>query len=112
MIGGGLVGMMTGLLRENLDRTFRTTRQVEDATNLPVLGVLPPPDRSACVDGGVADRPHTTFAQAVGNLYERLVVGPDAHARKVVMVAPATPQQAMSRHAITQVRLPARHGRP
>lgn len=110
MIGGGLVGMMGGLLRENLDRTFRTTRQVEEATNLPVLGVLPPPDRSAFVGGGVADRPHTPFAQAVGNLYERLVFGPDAHAHKVVMVTSATPQEGKSRIAISLVRLSARNG--
>ncbi len=110
MIGGGLIGMMTGLMRENLDRTFRTSRQVEEATNLPVLAVIPPPDRLAFVGGGVADRPHTPFGQAVGNLYERLVFGPDAHAHKVVMVTSATPQEGKSRISISLVRQVARSG--
>jgi capsular exopolysaccharide synthesis family protein len=110
LIGGGLIGMVIALLRENLDRTFRTARQVEEATNLPVLGVLPPSDRLFFGGARAAAQRSSPFGLAIGNVLERLVFAPEAQGRKVLMLTSATPQEGKSRIAVALARLAARHG--
>src|SRR5690606_8637173 len=80
IIGGSLIGLLAGLIRENMDRTFRTAQQVEDATNLPILGVLPPPDRRVFDGVRSARRSSSAFGHAISNLFERLVFSPASRA--------------------------------
>ncbi|MEQ8396060.1 Wzz/FepE/Etk N-terminal domain-containing protein [Thalassobaculum sp.] len=110
VVAGALVGMVIALFRENLDRTFRTARQVEEATNLPVLGVLPAENRSISGMTSSLDRPNSLFGQAMGNLLERLVFSPEAQGRKVLMLTSATPQEGKSQIAVALVHLVARRG--
>lgn len=110
VVGGALVGMLIALFRENLDRTFRTTRQVEEATNLPILGVLPPSERPFLGETDPIARPDSLFSRAVGNLYERLVLAPEAQARRVIMLTSATPHEGKSRIAVALTRMAARNG--
>lgn len=105
LIGGGLIGILAGLIRENMDRTFRTAQQVEDATNLPILGVLPPPDRRTFAGVRAARRSNSAFGHAVSNLFERLVFSPASRARKVLMLTSATPREGKSRIAMSLVRM-------
>lgn len=105
VVGGALIGVVAGLIRENLDRTFRTAQQVEDATNLPILGVLPPPDRRSFAGVPAARRSNSAFGHAVSNLFERLVFSPASRARKVLMLTSATPREGKSRIAMSLVRM-------
>ncbi|SMF59123.1 Uncharacterized protein involved in exopolysaccharide biosynthesis [Tistlia consotensis] len=105
LIGGTLIGILVGLVRENMDRSFRTAQQLEDATNLPTLGMLPPPGRRSFAGVQDARRSNSPFGHAIGNLFERLVFAPQARARKVLMLTSATPREGKSRIAASLIRM-------
>lgn len=104
-IGGTLVGALIGLLRENLDRSFRTVQQIEDATNLPILGVLPPSDSLVFAGVRAARRSSSAYGHAVSNLFERLAFSPGSRSRKVLMLTSATPREGKSQIAASLIRM-------
>lgn len=110
MIGGTLLGMVVALMRENLDRTFRTARQFEESTNLPVLGVLPSSNPRPVGRAATHLRAENAFDQAIGNLLERLAFAPETQGRKLLMLTSATPREGKTRIAVELVRMMAQRG--
>ncbi|MCU7959151.1 MAG: polysaccharide biosynthesis tyrosine autokinase [gamma proteobacterium symbiont of Bathyaustriella thionipta] len=90
---GGILGLLLGfgfaLLREKLDNTFRTTEQLEDKLQLPVLGVVPllkklPKDKAA--EKHVANEPRSTFAEAINHVRTGLLLSDIDHPPQVLLV--------------------------
>lgn len=110
VVGGTLLGMVFALFRENLDQTFRTPLQVEQATNLPVLGLIPPIGRPQERGRGIPGPARQLFHQAMGSLFERLVFAPGARSQNVLMLTSATPREGKSRIVVALSRQMARNG--
>lgn len=116
VIGGVLVGMVIALLREHLDRTFRTIRQVEEVTNLPVIGVVPSAGRPLLGRRSALEEAESPFGLAIGSLLEQLAFMAEARgrpggpARNVLTLTSATPGEGKSRIAVALLRLVAHRG--
>jgi uncharacterized protein involved in exopolysaccharide biosynthesis/Mrp family chromosome partitioning ATPase len=77
-VAGGLgivAGIGLALLRERLDRTFRTAPQVESELSLPCLGIVPiapASDRTKTLFRAVVDQPDSSLAESLHAVRARL----------------------------------------
>jgi succinoglycan biosynthesis transport protein ExoP len=111
MVGGGLLGSLMALFFENLDRTFRTGEQVERATRLPALGMVPAArmrERLVGLSRGHATSP---FNDSIRNLHTRLMMSGSDQPPKVIMFTSAAPHEGKSRITVAMARLAAHTGR-
>jgi len=112
----GSLGLAFGLvfLLEKLDRGFRTARQVEQQTRLPVLGLLPAVrlNREGVEDPAdlVAKDGHSRFTESINILYSHLKWPRDGGKPKVVLVSSAMPKEGKTSTAIALARRAAHLG--
>ncbi len=106
----GSLGLAFGLvfLLEKLDKGFRTTRQVERQTGLPVLGLLPAVrlNREGIADPAdlIAKDKHSRFTESINILYSHLKWPRDGSKPKVVLVSSAMPKEGKTSTAIALAR--------
>lgn len=111
VIGGGLFGSLLALFAENLDRTFRTSEQIERTTHLPTLAMIPAVRTRRHLARYAAERPDSAFSEAVRNLNTQLLMSNGNHVPKLVMLTSAAPREGKSRIAIAMATLAAHAGR-
>jgi len=116
LVGGGILGFGTGMLREMSDRVFRTTAQVETILHTDCLTVLPIvkpaatkeiPDgdngglssvpRTIVRNGGVlwhvVDAPFTRFAEAIRNVKVAIDLAGVIKSNKVIGITSSLPNE-------------------
>ena len=118
-INGSIVGSL-GLafslvfLLEKLDRGFRTARQVERQSGLPVLGLLPAVKLTREGVGDPADLVakdnHSRYTESINILYSHLKWPRDGGKPKVVLVGSAMPKEGKTSTAIALARRAANLG--
>jgi uncharacterized protein involved in exopolysaccharide biosynthesis/Mrp family chromosome partitioning ATPase len=109
-LGLGLVGLF---VRERLDRSLSTTREIARELGLPTLGLvpelsgrrdtLPPHDH-------VAEHPRSRLAEALRELLARIVAGSRGDAGRVLLVASALPGEGKSTLTLALGRLASLEG--
>lgn len=114
IIGAGLAGLMLGallaLFAEALDRSFRTADDVEKATGLPTLAMIPAFKPSAAAAHVVRD-PTSPYSEAVRKLHTRLVLAHPGEAPTTIMLTSSVPDEGKSLLSISMARLLAYTGR-
>jgi capsular exopolysaccharide synthesis family protein len=109
-LGGFLVGVLLALFTESLDRTLRTSEDVERATGLPTLALIPAFRASAAADHVVRD-PTSPFSESVRKLHTRLVLTHPGEPPKVIMLTSSVPDEGKSLISMSMARLLAYSGR-
>ncbi len=115
MIVGGLIGLMLGLmsafLLEVLDRGFRQSEQVEQATGLSVLGMTPllRKRKKSPVDY-VVEKPLSQMAEAIRGVRAAIQLSNVDHPPKTVMVASSLPAEGKTTFCATLGRVAAMAG--
>lgn len=110
-VGGFLIGMLIALLREGSDRTFRLGEQVETATGLPVLAMVPNLRGHAAPTAHVLRMPVSPYSEALRKVYIGLQLSESDHSPKTVMFASATPAEGKSVLIASLGRMLASNGR-
>ena len=109
-IGGSFVGMLIALVRENLDRSFRTGDDIERTTRLPLLAMIPSFKGQEFAKRPLAFEPDSPFTSSIRTLYTRLAMSGGATSPKLIMLTSAAPHEGKSRIAIAIARLAAQAG--
>jgi capsular exopolysaccharide synthesis family protein len=109
-LAGAMLGALLALLAEALDRTFRTSDDVEKATGLPTLAMIPAFKPSAAADHVVRD-PTSPFSEAVRKLHTRLVLTHSGETPTVIMMTSSVPDEGKSLLSLSMARLLAYTGR-
>lgn len=112
LLGGAGLGALLALLTENLDRTFRTSQEVEDMTGFPTLALVPALGWRDRARSHVLRDPDSPFSESLRSLYARLLLsGTKQRSPKVVMLTSATPDEGKSRIGYSLAQLVAYAGR-
>jgi uncharacterized protein involved in exopolysaccharide biosynthesis/Mrp family chromosome partitioning ATPase len=111
LVGTG-VGILLALLLENLDRTFRTSEEVEEYTGLPSLALVPIIKGRHKGPGHVVKKPYSTFTGSLRMLNARLSLGNENSAAPggVMMFTSALPGEGKTRISSSFAQLMATEG--
>ena len=113
VFAGIFLGILLAFVAERLDSGFRTVRQIEKSTQLPVLATLPEltgktkPSSAAEL---VIEKPTSAFSEAVRGLRMGLTLSNVDTPPKVVMVTSSVPEEGKTTVAISLARQAARSG--
>ena len=110
-VGGLLVGSLAALLRESADHTFRRSDELEQATGLPVIAMVPDLKGMTQPALHVLRKPVSPFSESLRKIYVGLQLSEAAQAPKTVMIASATPSEGKSVIVASLARLLARNGK-
>lgn len=111
LVVGALAAAIWALLRESMDRTFRRSRQMEEATGLPMLAVVPQvTDRMGPLQH-ILRKPVSPYAESLRKLHTGLELSEAAYSPKLVMVCSAVPDEGKSVLVGSLGRMLASHGR-
>jgi polysaccharide biosynthesis transport protein len=112
-MAAGMLGMITGYLRDAVDRTVRSLGAAERALGVPILGAIPAlpgnARRQSPVDYAM-QRPGSAFVEGVRNLVVGIGLAQAAAAPRTLMVTSAVAGEGKSSTAATMARLMARAG--
>lgn len=112
ILGGAGFGGLLALLTENLDRTFRTSQEIEEMTGFPTLALVPALGWRERSGSHVLRDPDSPFSESLRTLYARLLLsGSKRRSPKVVMLTSATPDEGKSRIGYSLAQLVAYAGR-
>lgn len=111
VVVGALGAAIWALLRESMDRTFRRSRQMEEATGLPVLAVVPQVNDRMGPLQHILRKPVSPYAESLRKLHTGLELSEAAYSPKVVMVSSAIPEEGKSVLVGSLGRMLASHGR-
>jgi len=109
--GGLLIGSLAALLRESADHTFRRSDEIEQATGLPVIAMVPDLKGMSQPALHVLRKPVSAFSESLRKIYVGLQLSEAAQAPKTVMIASATPGEGKSVIVASLARLLARNGK-
>lgn len=109
---GLVVSVLTALLIENLDQTFRTAEEIEEYTGLPALALLPKIDKRQRRVGHVVRNPYSAFTEGLRMLSARLSLRDgDPEMPGLVMFTSALPGEGKSFTSAAFAQLCALEGR-
>lgn len=94
-----MLGMALAFLYEALDRTFKSTTDIENKLGLPILGLLPLTEESkqeASYPITMLNPAHHTFAEAVLTIRTGLVLSSLDNPHKVILVTSSVPGEGKS----------------
>lgn len=111
LFGGFLIGVMAALMREGVDRTFRLTEQVESATGVPVISMVPTLEGSTPPTVHVLRHPVSSFSEALRRIYVSLELSESERSPKTVMFCSAAPAEGKSVMVASLGRLLASNGK-
>ncbi|MGH6967992.1 MAG: GumC family protein [Stellaceae bacterium] len=110
-VGGLLIGSLAALLRESADHTFRRSDELEQATGLPVIAMVPDLKGMTQPALHVLRKPVSAFSESLRKIYVGLQLSEAAQAPKTVMISSATPGEGKSVIVASLARLLARNGK-
>ncbi len=108
---GLLLGALVALTRENVDRTFRVSEQVEAATGLPVISMVPSVDGATPPTVHVLRHPVSAYSEALRRVHIGLELADPDHSPKTVLFTSAAPAEGKSVMVASLGRLLASNGK-
>jgi capsular exopolysaccharide synthesis family protein len=111
LFGGFLIGVIAALMREGVDRTFRLSEQVEAATGVPVISMVPTLEGSTPPTVHVLRHPVSSFSEALRRIYVSLELSESETSPKTVMFCSAAPAEGKSVMVASLGRLLASNGK-
>jgi capsular exopolysaccharide synthesis family protein len=108
---GLLLGALVALTRENVDRTFRVSEQVEAATGLPVISMVPSVDGATPPTVHVLRHPVSAYSEALRRVHIGLELSDPDHSPKTVLFTSAAPAEGKSVMVASLGRLLASNGK-
>ena len=109
--GGLMVGVTIALLREGGDHTFRLADQIEAATGLPVLAMVPQVAGRAQPAMQVLRQPTSAYSEALRRLHIGVELSETANSPKTILISSATPSEGKSVMVASLGRLLASNGK-
>ncbi len=108
--GGLMIGSAIALLREGGDHTFRNAEQIEQATGIPVMAVVPQvAGRTPSMQ--VLRQPTSAYSEAMRRLDIGIKLSEDATSPKTILFSSATPSEGKSVMVASLGRLLASNGK-
>ncbi len=111
MVVGALGGSMAALLREGADLSFRNAEQIEAATGLPVMSLIPNLGATKSPTSAVLRDPLSLYGESLRRLYIMLAMSEAARSPKTVLFCSAVPGEAKSVTVVSMCRLLANAGK-
>jgi succinoglycan biosynthesis transport protein ExoP len=109
--GGLMIGSAIALLREGGDHTFRNAEQIEQATGLPVMAVVPQVARRTPPSMQVLRQPTSAYSEALRRLHIGIKLSEAATSPKTILFSSATPSEGKSVMVASLGRLLASNGK-
>jgi capsular exopolysaccharide synthesis family protein len=109
--GGLMVGVTIALLRENGDHTFRRAEQLEAATGLPVMAMVPQVSGRIPPAMLVLRQPTSAYSEALRRLHIGIELSETAASPKTILISSATPSEGKSVMVASLGRLLASNGK-
>ncbi len=108
-----LFATFLALMRERLDRTFRSSREVERVTGLPVLARVPllRLRRGWTPARYLLEKPLSLYAESIRSLYTALKLGSADRPPRVVCVVSSLPEEGKTTLAVSLALFAARSGK-
>jgi succinoglycan biosynthesis transport protein ExoP len=115
LFGALLLGSLAVFGLEQLDNTFRSSEQIEDAIGLPTLGLVPViaglDKRYGAPQDYVLDNPNSPFGESVRSLRTAMLLTSMGAPPKTVLLTSAIPSEGKTSMAMCLARVHARSGR-
>jgi succinoglycan biosynthesis transport protein ExoP len=111
IVGGMMVGSAIALLREGSDHTFRRADQIESATGLPVMAMVPQVVGRTPPAMLVLRQPTSAYSEALRRLHIGVELSEAATSPKTVLFSSATPAEGKSVMVASLGRLLASNGK-
>jgi len=108
---GLLAGSLMALTRENVDRSFRVSDQVEATTGLPVISMVPSVEGATPPTVHVLRHPVSAYSEALRRVHVGLELTDPDHSPKTVMFCSAAPAEGKSVMVASLGRLLASNGK-
>ena len=109
--GGMMVGAAIALLREGGDHTFRSAEQIEAATGLPVMAVVPQIAGRTPPAMQVLRQPTSAYSEALRRLHIGVELSEAVASPKTILFSSATPSEGKSVMVASLGRLLASNGK-
>ena len=109
--GGMMVGAAIALLREGGDHTFRSAEQIESATGLPVMAVVPQIAGRTPPAMQVLRQPTSAYSEALRRLHIGVELSEAVASPKTILFSSATPSEGKSVMVASLGRLLASNGK-
>ena len=109
--GGMMVGAAIALLREGGDHTFRRADQIEAATGLPVMAVVPQISGRTPPAMQVLRQPTSAYSEALRRLHIGVELSEAAASPRIILFSSATPSEGKSVMVASLGRLLASNGK-
>jgi polysaccharide biosynthesis transport protein len=109
-LAGLMIGLLVALLRESMDRTYRLAEQVETATGLPVLSLVPQLRGRMPPTVHVLRRPVSPYSEALRKVYIGLQLSETERSPKIVQLCSATPAEGKTVLVASMGRMLASNG--
>ena len=99
---GALIGMVLVLARERLNRSFRTSEDMERATGLPVLGMIPvaPVRRRRNLLEYAVQKPDSAMMEAIRNMRTGVLMANMDQAPQVIMLTSSLPREGKTTSSV------------
>ncbi|MBP6014734.1 MAG: polysaccharide biosynthesis tyrosine autokinase [Alphaproteobacteria bacterium] len=110
LFGAGVMGMLLALMLERLDNGFRIGPEIERATRLSNLAVVPAIKGAKHVADRVIHKPLSVFSESIRSLYAGLQLSNVDKPPKVVVITSAVPNEGKTSLAVSLGRLAAKSG--
>lgn len=110
-LGGVLIGALLANLRDGLDHTFRRAYEVEQATGLPVISLVPSLGRHVRPTLQIVHKPISTYSEALRKIYVGLQLSAKSESPKTILFSSSAPAEGKSVMAASLARLMAMSGK-
>jgi len=110
-LGGVLMGIVVAMVRDSADHTFRRRDQIEGATGLPVIAMVPALLGRTSPTAHVLRNPMSPFSEALRKIFVGLELSDPENPPKTVMFSSAMPAEGKSVLAASLGRLLASNGK-
>ena len=108
---GLMIGIALAFTVERLDQGFRSMDQVEQATSLPALGLVPSVAPRALRSADFIENDRTNFAEAIRNLGTKLFLLDPERVPRTLLVTSSLPKEGKSAVAVALACMQASNGR-
>ena len=109
--GGMMAGVTIALLREGGDHTFRRADQIEAATGLPVMAMVPQVSGRGQPAMQVLRQPTSAYSEALRRLHIGVELSEAANSPRTILISSATPSEGKSVMVASLGRLLASNGK-
>lgn len=110
LFSSAVIGMLLALMLERLDNGFRIGPEIERATRLSNLAIVPAIKGTKMIADRIVQKPLSVFAESIRSLYAGLQLSNVDKPPKVVVVTSSVPSEGKTSLAVSLGRLAAKGG--